>query len=78
MRRRDPYANEIIELIYKEIKAILERHTAKLEEHDKRFENLEKKTEDIEETKNFNKIVLSDYGSRITILEEENEKYTVN
>ena len=71
-------ANKIIELIYKEIKIILEQHTAKLEEYDKRFEVLENKANKMEEVKKFDRIVLSDFGSRISILEEESEKYTTN
>lgn len=78
MKKKDMNTNEIIELIYKEIKITLDQHTAKLEEHDKRLESLEKKTDKMEEVKDFDRIVLSDFGSRITILEEESEKYNIN
>lgn len=78
MKNNNLQINEIKELIYKEIKITLEQHTAKLEEHDKKFQNLEKKIDKIEEVKNFDRIVLSDFGSRISILEEESEKYATN
>lgn len=78
MKNSNLQTNEIIELIYKEIKITLEQHTAKLEEYEKRFKDLENKTNKIDEVKKFDRIVLSDLGSRISILEEESEKYITN
>ena len=78
MKSKNLQTNEIIQLIYKEIKLTLEQHTAKLEEYERRFEDLENKTNKMEEVKNLERIVLSDFGSRISILEEESEKYTTN
>ena len=69
-----------------DIKSTLEKHNKKIEEHDKKIENNEEKG--IQERKfeiarlnsfnDYDKIILNNLESRISILEEENEKYTIN
>lgn len=49
-----------------------------LNEHNEKLNDLNRIIVKIEGKNDFQKIVLSDFGSRLTILEEEGEKYNKN
>ena len=80
---------ELMKLIFEEVKRNgenLNRINEEFKKVDNNFNYLENKIDneindrknDISKVKDFNKIILNDFGSRISILEEESDKYNLN
>ena len=80
---------ELMRLIFEEVKRNgenLNRINEEFKKVDNNFNYLENKIDneindrknDISKVKDFNKIILNDFGSRISILEEESDKYNLN
>ncbi len=75
----DNVKNQLVSEISKELNnfsVITSKLIANIEKKVDKETN-ERKT-DILKVKDFNKIILNDFGSRISILEEESEKYNLN
>ena len=75
----DTTKTTLVSEIAEEFKNFSELTTKLIKNLEKKIDNeINERKSDISKVKEFNKIMLSDLGSRISILEEENEKYNIN
>lgn len=75
----DNTKNTLVIEISDELKGISTTTTKLINDLEKKINNeINDRKLDVSKVKDFNKIILNDIGSRVSILEEESEKYTRN